>query len=287
MAYGLGQGAKRGYAEASRIPNSIMWKFMSEDKKAAIDQMEKILKEKAPDLATDKNQVKDLMEKMEGAYRAMHDPKDIADTFGKKGKLHAFLADNLSKMEDARVREVLTGNGLLIRKEDVFGMTRQQFDDVESLSAKATASIPKNDAEAFEQVAARKALNQSLKDVISYSEFFPHPTFMQLSREKARANKPLFDQLKNQVTASIAEISSMDSTVTPQARTESVNRLENAVVELQKSFSIQERKHYVTLIDTASTHEFRIALDEFDSVEDMKGKDLGDLIAAGRVNVKE
>lgn len=89
-----------------------MWKFMDGEKKQSIEDMFVHMKEKAPDLAESKEQVREKMEQMEKVFRSMYSPKEISDMFATKGKLYEFLSTNIRNMEENQIREVLSANGL-------------------------------------------------------------------------------------------------------------------------------------------------------------------------------
>lgn len=160
-------------------------------------------------------------------------------------------------------------------------MTRNQFDDIDSLAKKASES-----SDQMTMQNNRMALRESLKQVVSYSEGKNHPAFMPLSRSKMNDNKAVYLELKKKISDAAGELAVIEPGTNEEVRAKLTNEIESGVIELQKNFSISQRSHYVYLIDTDSGNEFKIALEDFNSIEDMKNKNLSDLIAEGRVTVK-
>lgn len=278
VTYGM-KGAKDLY---NNTANSIMWKFMNGEEKEAVQDMIPVFKSKfGKDFSNE--QMAGIMKDGEQVYRSMYNATDIDNTFKKPGELFKFIKTNIDGMDANDIDEVLTANGLGIRRNVFFGMPKEDFAQLSNLYPIKNMDA-KTDADIQRQIFATREIRNKMDEISLFAE--GKGLYNETKLDSTTINKsPEYRADLANVKRQINDINLMNDNELTQ---EALEKLDDAVFDMQSKYGISENQGYITLIDTGNTkNEFKIAIKDFKTLDGMEGKNFMDLIKEGKVKVNE
>lgn len=181
-------------------------------------------------------------------------------------------------MTDAGMKEVLTGNGLGIRIEDVVGIPREEYKnigalidlsfkrDLDPVKAKVVTSRIEDRLSSIESFVTKGSLYDG---VIIQQQFKTNPDYLR----EARVIEIKIGQIRQLLK-------------TPGATEEikaSLSEVNDRIRVLRENYTNKQWPTTITLIDGATDNEIKIGIKDLQA--DLDGKNFGDLLAEGRVSM--
>lgn len=145
-----------------------MWKKLNGEDKIAVEQMKDLFKIKYNKELTEP-QITGILNEGEKTLRGMYNPADIDMMFKKPGELYRFIKTNIDGMDANGIDEVLSGNGLGIRRNVFLGMSKSDFSDMMNL-IKVKNMDAVSDFDMKRQAIAMKEIRVKLDQISNYAE---------------------------------------------------------------------------------------------------------------------
>lgn len=271
-----------------------MWKKLNGEDKLAVEQMTELFETKYNKKLTEP-QVTGILNEGEKTIRGMYNPVDIDAIFKKPGELYQFIKTNIDGMDANGIDEVLTGNGLGIRRNVFLGMSKSDFSDMTNL-IKIKNMDAVSDFDIKRQAIALKEIRVKLDQISNYASGNGAYNEMTLRPEYTKKifNFKLMESQNNSTEYAtdlaniqkqiryITELKDNDITI------EALENLNESVYSMQNKYGTSKIQSFITLVDAVnSKSEFKIAIDDLRSFDGMEGKNFADLIREGKVTVKE
>lgn len=271
------------YRPITSTANGIMWKFMNEDKKAAVTDMMKHLSETKPDIKYTRDQVVKLMEEGEKILRSTVNENEMARMLETPNEMYRYVSENVKKMEDSRLQALINGGWIWIRLPEVAGIKNEVYDDLDSMVSRASEEISKTKSD----FAVLKTLEKRLTDFTEWSKWKEVAGLEQLSTAKFRKS----DEHKELVfKIESAKKKIYDGVITSDNKSIEAGKreLETAVRWLTDKFSISDRRQKVVIQmfqpGKMRPVEFEVFLNDLDKLE---GKSVLETVKDGTIVVRD
>lgn len=250
--------------------------------KQAVQEMIPLFKEKFGKELTE-IQMAGIMKDGEKTFRALYNPAEIDTMFKKPGELYRFIKTNIDGMDANGIDEVLTGNGLGIKRNVFLGMSKDDFSSIANLLP-IKNMVATTDQDIKRQALAIKEIQIKTDEINAFAEGRGLYNETKLD-SKLIKNSPEYVIDLARVKRQIQDIKLLkDSDITAEA----LSNLDDAVFNMQSKYGVDKNQGMITLIDTAnSKHEFRISIEDFKSLDGMENKNFMDLVKDGKVTVKD
>jgi len=267
--------------EWTKNMNGLMFKFLHWDEAAAVKDWTKAFNDHYnPGQAISEAQGREILEQGKKLYGNMYSPQEIKKTFNEKWGIYRYLADNVSQMTDSWIKEVLTGNGLGIRIEDLVGIPRKEIDNLNGLfDVHAKVS---NDETKTRLVSTR--IEEKLNAINDFvSKWSPYDDV--IIQQKMRTNPEFLKEAKV-VEIKLAQIKSLMKV--PNSTDEIkglIGEVDDSIRMMKENYTNRQWPTQVTLVDSASKNEIKIGIKDLRA--DLDGKNFSDIVAEGRVTIKK
>lgn len=296
---GIMPGAELGFEKLgkslSKNNNSIMWKYMKgEEKDQAIKEMQQSLSKKFGKEITE-DQAKGLMESAATIATKGFNAADVDNMFGKPGELYKFIKPNLEGLKANDLDEVLAPNGLHLKKESFFGMSK---DDLSMLSAnmdrvnELAKSADDNDIKM--KMIQQNHMDNLLNTMEQYatgkgSVQYNQVTLMPEGQMKSKGILDDFYEDRKDLLNKIQVVKSNKVVPLDQEEKEAaIYELDKAMYNFQSKYGNSRVEARIELTPVNNPNKtISIAFKDLESLDGLQNKSLQDMIREGNVTAKD
>jgi hypothetical protein len=185
-------------------------------------------------------------------------------------------------MDANNIDEVLTENGLGIRRNTFLGMSKEDFSNLSNLLPVKNGKAV-TDQEMKNQALAIREIRNKTQEIKNFAEGRGFYNENKLVKEDILKSPEYPSELASLNT----HINIINSTPDADLTKESLDKLDEIVFNMQSKYGINKTQGMITLVDTMSKNEFKIAISDLKTLDGMQDKSLIDIINEGKVTVKE
>ncbi len=278
LAYGV---------EGTKNMNGLMYKFIYWDEAAAIKDWTNAFNDnynKGKKITVD--EWKEILDHWRQLYSNIYSPEEIKKTFNEKGGIYRYLSDNISQMTPNWIKEILTGNGLWIKIEDIVGIPRTEIDTLNGLfdvHSRITGDDAKN-----KLVSSR--IEQKLNAIEAFTKWAAYDwsiiqkKFLNISPELAVSGKNPNTEIaliQNRIKAIRENMKKPDSL---EANKILIWEIDESIRILRENFTARRTKTEISLSSPGSPNVIKIWVDD---LLELSWKTFSDLVNDQKVTIEK
>lgn len=258
--------------------NWISYKYlMSKDKKESVDLFIDAIKTKTWKDITWWEAKTILDNWINWIYKSLYNPIEVAKILTDKSWLYKFVWDNITKMDELWINEVLTDKWLALRTspQKAIWISNEQILDIEKSFDLKMSNEPD---------LLRKQFNSLNFDtsVSLYKDALNPDIWMDwVVIKKEHIDNPEFIALKSKSDDLLKELKDIDS---KELFTVKLKEYKDTLEEAYSKFSNSKFRRYIDVIDTISWNDVRLYIDDLNKLE---WKDYMDLVKEWFIEVKQ